>query len=137
MVCLSHKSIYFKYIFNHSCALTYLRPMPLSYETLCSIRYHLYNLKNMENTHGGVLLLVKQQATIVKVTLLHGCFPRFLNCTNDTKSRNTSQSLNVVLVIMIWFINKFGLFWICNFELCCTYSIAGLKHTYRNWYDIF
>ena len=28
---------------------------------LCTIWYHLYNLKNVENTHGGVLLLVKLQ----------------------------------------------------------------------------
>ena len=27
-------------------------------------------------------------ATLLKVTLLHGCFSRFLNCTNSTKSRN-------------------------------------------------
>ena len=26
-------------------------------------------------------------ATLLKVTLLHGCFSRFLNCTNGTKSR--------------------------------------------------
>ena len=25
----------------------------------CAIWYHLYNLKNVKNTHGGVLLLVK------------------------------------------------------------------------------
>ena len=42
----------------------------------------------MENTHGGVLLL--EPATLLKVTLLHGCFSCFLNCTNDTKSRNSS-----------------------------------------------
>ena len=35
------------------------------------------NLKNVKNTHGGVLL-----ATLLKVTLLHGCFSRFPNCTN-------------------------------------------------------
>ena len=29
----------------------------------CTIWYHLYNLKNMENIHGGVLLLVKLQAS--------------------------------------------------------------------------
>ena len=27
----------------------------------CAIWYHLYNLKNVKNTHGGVLLLVKLQ----------------------------------------------------------------------------
>ena len=30
-------------------------------------------------------------ATLLKVALLHGCFSRFLNCTNDTKSRNASH----------------------------------------------
>ena len=30
-------------------------------------------------------------ATLLKVTLLHGYFSRFLNCTNGTKSRNASH----------------------------------------------
>ena len=42
----------------------------------CAIWYHLYNLKNVKNTHGGVLLLVKP-ATLLKVTFLHGSFSRF------------------------------------------------------------
>ena len=29
---------------------------------LCAIWFHLYDLKNVKNTHGGVLLLVKLQA---------------------------------------------------------------------------
>ena len=36
----------------------------------------LYNLKNVTNTHGVVLLLVKLRAkacNFIKVTLLHGC----------------------------------------------------------------
>ena len=32
-----------------------------------------------------------QPATLLKVTLLHGCFSRFLNCANGTKSRKTSH----------------------------------------------
>ena len=43
----------------------------------CAIWYHLYNLK--------------KPATLLKLTLLHGCFSRFLNCTNGTKSRNASH----------------------------------------------
>ena len=55
----------------------------------CAIWYHLYNLKNVKNIHGGVLILVKLQA---EVALLHdGCFSRFLNCTNGTKARNASH----------------------------------------------
>ena len=46
----------------------------------------------MKNTHGGVLILVKfQPATLLKVTLFHGCFSRFLTFTNDTKSRKASH----------------------------------------------
>ena len=42
--------------------LTYLN---LKYVVRCAIWYHLYNLKNMKNTHGGVLILVKLQAAQV------------------------------------------------------------------------
>ena len=31
-------------------------------ETACTIWYHLYNLKKVKNTHGGVILLVNVQA---------------------------------------------------------------------------
>ena len=34
----------------------------------CSIWYHLYNLKNVKNIHGGVLLLVKLQASACNFT---------------------------------------------------------------------
>ena len=36
---------------------------------LCTIWYHLCNLKNLKNTHRGALLFV--------VTLIHGCCSRF------------------------------------------------------------
>ena len=58
----------------------------------CVICYHFYNLKNVKNTHGGLLLL----ATLLKLTLLYGCFSRFLNCTNSTKWRETSQMIKRV-----------------------------------------
>ena len=53
-------------------------------EMLCTIWYHLYNLKNLKNTHGGVLLLLK-------VALLHGCFSHFLNCRNSNKLHKASN----------------------------------------------
>ena len=31
---------------------------------LCAIWHHLYNLKNVKNTHGGVILLVMLQAAL-------------------------------------------------------------------------
>ena len=41
-----------------------------------------------------------QPATLLKVTLLHGCFSRFLNCTNGTKSRNASHMRNLYTYII-------------------------------------
>ena len=64
------------------------------YESLCAILCHLYKFENMQNTHGGAILLVKlyrlKPATLLKVTLLHGFFSRFLNCINGT---NTAQKM--------------------------------------------
>ena len=34
-----------------------------NYMWLCAIWYHLYNFKNVKNTHGGIKLLVKVQAS--------------------------------------------------------------------------
>ena len=51
----------------------------LFFMIFCTIWYHLHNFKNVKSIYGGVLPLVK-------VTLLHGCFSHFLNCTNGTKS---------------------------------------------------
>ena len=47
--------------------------------------YHACNLKNVKNTYVGVILLLK-------VSLLHGCLSRFLNCTNGTKSHKLSHN---------------------------------------------
>ena len=62
----------------------------------CAIWYNLFNLKNVKNTDGVVLLLVKLQTkacNLLKVTLLHISFSRFLDCTNGTKSRIASTFL--------------------------------------------
>ena len=61
---------------------------------LCAIWYHLYNLKNVKNIHGGMSRSVRLQVEaciLLKVTLLHGCFSRFLNCTNGTILRKASH----------------------------------------------
>ena len=56
-----------------------------TYEMLCAIWYHLYNLKNMKNTRAGVLLLVNNIPAWV--------FSTFLNCTHGTNSGKTSHIL--------------------------------------------
>ena len=35
-------------------------------------------------------------ATLLKVTLVHGCFSRFLNFTNDIKLRNASHMVVIL-----------------------------------------
>ena len=73
--------------------------------------------KKRENTHGGVMLLVKLQAE----ALFHRCFSSFLNCTNGTKLRKASHfSLNDLnQMVNFWIIldpSRF-LFFICIFLL--------------------
>ena len=70
------------------------------YMILCAIWYHFYNLENVKNTHGGVLLWV------LKVTLLHRWFSRFLNCTNGTKSHKASH---LYVFFMAWVFLLYGL----------------------------
>ena len=84
--------------FKYLCVRLFLRANHVCLYQLClmfcSIWYHLYNVKNVKSTHRGVLLLVK-------VTLLRGCFSRFLNCTNGTKSRNASHMRNVITTFLL------------------------------------
>ena len=61
----------------------------------CTIWYHLNNLKNVKNTHGGELL-------VPKVTLRHGCFSRFSNCKNGTKSHKTLNMLTFQMVSLFF-----------------------------------
>ena len=51
---------------------------------LFAIWYYLCNLKNVKNTHGGKLFLVKFQASGFM-----GVFHVSLNCTNEAKSCKT------------------------------------------------
>ena len=59
-----------------------------------AIWHHLYNLKNVKNNNGGVLLLGKLPAlacNFTKITLLYGYFPRFENYTYSTKWQEASH----------------------------------------------
>ena len=70
------------------------------YERLCVIWYHLYNLRNVKNTHGEVLRLEKLEANACNFTksstllwVLFMFFTKFL--PNGTKSRKTSHIISV------------------------------------------
>ena len=80
---------------HHVCSWTW------KYETLCAIGYHLYNLKNVNNTHG-VSFLVKLQASTYNFTktLLHGRFSQFLNWKSRTKLLKASQFFARKLIIL-------------------------------------
>ena len=62
----------------------------------CGIWYYLYNFKKREKYPWRSVTFnkfskVANLATLLKVTLLHGSFRRFLNCTNGSKSRKASN----------------------------------------------
>ena len=80
-----------------------------------SIWYHLNNLKDVKNTHGRVLLLVKLHAWVffMFLTLFHRCCSRLLN---GTKSRNASH-----LVKMEWYSNT-------------EHTISSSTHFVRGWH---
>ena len=85
------------------------------------------NLKNVKNTHGGVLLLVKLQASL-KVTLLHEYLSRFLNCTNGTKSRNASWEYHTQI--------KYRAVFDVNLVLTpCNITYFQLKFLFLSWSD--
>ena len=81
----------------------------------CAIWYHLYNLKNEKNTHGGVLLLVSCRltpATLLKITLFHGFFPRSLNCTNIPN--RAKHHYGKIVLVTETFVNLCSIIAVCS-----------------------
>ena len=61
------------------------------YMMFCAIYYHFYNLKNVENTQGGVLLLVAcNSAKSNTPPWVFFTFFKLYKWYNGTKSRNAS-----------------------------------------------
>ena len=56
-------------VLRFSC-YTLIAILTIVFVMLCAIWYQLYNLKNVKNTHGGVLLLVTLQAQSVPFVIL-------------------------------------------------------------------
>ena len=52
-------------------SLYFMLILMIKYVMRCAIWYHLYNLKNVKNTHGGVLILVKLQASADNFTKIN------------------------------------------------------------------
>ena len=66
--------------------------------TFSAIWYHLYHLKKIK------------PATLVKVTLLYGCFSRFLNYTNVAKSSKGSHLVKVLVLVINMNLRKINSF---------------------------
>ena len=66
-------------------------------------------------------------ATLLKVTLLHGCFSRFLNCTNGTKLRKTSH-----MIIIVMLLNATGIRWKFNLNYCFYIDISYSRLLHPN-----
>ena len=69
------------------------KPDPHPAKSICDTLSNLVlfvQFKKREK-HPWKSITFSQPATLLKVTLLHGCFSHFLNCTNGTKSRNASH----------------------------------------------
>ena len=125
------------------------------YVVRCAIWYHLYNLKNVKNTHGGVLILVKLQAVACNFTKINTppwVFFTFLKlykwcqiAQRTTYVYQVTPSLTwmgifflfqncfYIKLLMIIFIRMFGIqYWKCN-NICSTWKIKG-KLKIVMWY---
>ena len=73
--------------------LTLIKFSTIKFSTFIALRdlIPFLQFKKREKYPWGCSTFSKVPATLLKVTLLHGCFWRFLNCTNDTKSRKATH----------------------------------------------
>ena len=102
----------------------------LTHVMCCPFWYHLYNLKNLKNTHGGELLLVKA---------LDWCFLHFLNCINGSKSlKATLNPLSVNftkwLNTLKQFVGKLPANFLNMFDHFVGLALKGLKTMIRRSY---
>ena len=72
--------------------------LSLSYVMFCAIWFHLSNLKNLENLHGGVLLL--QTGTLLKVTVRSGCFSFFFFLIEIVQCNTTMQKKHLIRIYL-------------------------------------
>ena len=65
---------------------------------LCGIWYHLYNLKNVKNTHGAVLLLVKLQTEAWNFTKSNTAPWVFFTFFKLYKWHQNAQSIGIISI---------------------------------------
>ena len=88
---------------------------------LCAISYYLYNLKNMKDTHGGVLLLVSLQAWTFRLFRKIG----LVNCHMRTLVFGTG-------CMVAWFLMVFCYKWIeCQTNFFTSFKVNFEGKHYR------
>ena len=73
----------------------------------CTIWYHLYNSKNVKNTHGGVLLLVELQAIACNFTKSHTSPWLFFMFFELYKYYQIAQSITNFIFLPCYFVPLF------------------------------
>ena len=99
--------------------LTWLPARPMLFVSLLDFGQNRYSSKKcfsvFSSEKGGLIILMiclinlfipnapflYPPATLLKITLLHGCFSRFLNCTDVTKLRNAPTISTLFLIAKI------------------------------------
>ena len=98
---LLHWNWWWRHELDENC-MAYLKDV-----VLWVIWYHMYKLKYVKNTHGGVILLVKFSFSLQLYWKYHSSMDvfTFLKLQNGTKSRKASHNLAVIqrLVFSQWF----------------------------------
>ena len=115
---------------------------------LCTIWYHLYNFKNVENAYGGVLLLVKLQAfksntrpwvffTFLKLYKWYQIAQRITNIAMRSsisykyKTFPNLNPINVAAFSVLFLNNYIGKFWhqpcLTNYNTSVLWCLWGSK----------
>ena len=92
----------------------------------CAIQYHMHNLKNVKNTHGGVLLLVKLQAKACNSTKSNTPSWVFFTFFKLCEWHQIAQSTTFFIYFFPFSVTGYKLFWnyLRRFECKLLYSNA-------------
>ena len=98
----------------------------IEYVVRCAIWYHLYNLKNLKNTHWGVLILVKLQASACNFNKINTPQCVFFAFFKLYKWHQIAQRITYVDFVFSYFSERFWSFGgnISSFCVC--------HHCYRH-----
>ena len=103
----------------------------LTYMMRCVTWYHLYNLKNVKNTHGGVLILVEFQAeacnytkTITPPWAFFSFFKlckwyKIAQCTLDMEFLSNCLASNFIMPVLVNIFYTVHYTRLHHFKKCC------------------